>query len=693
MAFLVQQSFNGGEVSPDSTARSDQVRYQTGALLMRNAMPKAIGPCTRRPGTHWLGWADEQDAGIPMRLVPFVFSEDQARMLEFSDGKLRVWANGALVAAPGGGVLEVTSPYLAADLADMRCAQSADVVYIASRNHPPRKLMRLSDTSWQFQALTFLPSITAPTGVSGTPIGGGSGTNYKYVVTAVSDATGEESLQSATVTVNNASSLSQTVYNRVQWTAVSGALEYRVYRERSGVFGFIGRAVSGSVVFDDLNLSPDVADTPPAAENPFSGAGNYPAKVFFWEQRLGWASTGNNPLSIWMSQSALLESLAASRPPADDDAIELRMVGARQNEIMWLVPDRYLAVGTSGAELTLVGMDDGPLTPSGVRFVLHGERGSANTEALRAGGALLYVQRGGRVVREFVYNFGADKYDSPEMTVWVPHLFHGRRVAGWAYQQSPHSIVWLVMSDGALLGLTYLREHEVVAWHRHDTDGFVEQVECIPGPDGDDELWLVVRRQLDGVTRRCIERLAPFADTPTPANAYHVDCGLSYSGDPVSALTGLDHLEGRTVSVLADGYVHPQVVVTEGQVLLERPAPVIHVGLPYTSVLVPTRPEYGLGNGTTMTRIAKINKATLRVRQSMGVRVGPDEAHLYYAIKHNAADPMAPPFASSDDVAVTIDGGWTSTTTLRVQVDDPTPCTVVAIVYDITMSSNTGSQL
>lgn len=693
MAFLVQQSFNGGEVARISTARSDQVRYQTGALELRNGVPLAIGPATRRPGTYWLGWAKEQDAAKPARMISFVFSEDQARMLEFSHNVLRVWANGELVAAPGGGVLEIASPYTADDVADMCVAQSADVVFIASRNHPPRKLKRLADDNWQFEVLTFVPSIVAPTGVTGTPVGGGSGTNYKYVVTTVSDDTGEESLASASVTVNNAATLSQTVYNRVQWTAVPGALEYRVYREKSGVYGFIGRAVDGAVLFEDKNLSPDVEDTPPSAENPFAAADDYPGIVFFWEQRLGWASTDNNPLSMWMSQSALLESLASSRPPADDDAIELRMVGQRQNEIMWLVPDRYLAVGTSGAELTLVGTDDGPLTPNGVRFVLHGERGASRLQALRAGGALLYVQRGGRVVREFTYNFTADKYDSPDMTIWVPHLFQGRKVASWAYQQAPHSIVWLVMDDGTMLGLTYLREHDVVAWHRHETDGHVEQVECIPGPDGDDELWLLVRRQVNGVTKRCVERMGAFFDQPTPENAFFVDCGATYSGEPVSSLAGLDHLEGRTVSILADGFVHPQRTVVGGAVDLEREASVIHVGLPFTTVLVPTRPEYGLGNGTTMTRIAKINKATLRVFQSMGVRVGPDEDHLYYAVTHDAANPTAPPFVTNDDVSVTIDGGWTSTTTLRVQVDDPTPCTVVAIVYDITMSSNTGQQL
>lgn len=691
-SFPVQQAFNGGEISRLGSARSDQVRYQTGCLEMRNFVATALGPMTRRPGMGWCGESAEQDMNKPALFVPFVFSETQARLLEFTDGKLRVWSGGELVAASGGGVYELSSPYLAADIPGLRTEQSADVVYIASRNHPPRRLVRRADNNWEFLSITFLPGIAAPTGLAGSAVGGSGSTAYRYVLTTVSDETGEESLPSAPVTVNNAASLSGTVYNHLSWTAVAGALEYRVYREKSGVYGFIGRALDGSVVFDDKNLAPDAEDTPPAARNPFANAGDYPAVVFWWEQRLGWASTENDPLNIWMSQSALPESMAASRPPAADDAIERRMAGQRQNEIMWLAPDRYLAVGTSGAEITLVGTDDGPLTPNNVRFVHHSERGSARLNALRAGSQLLFVQRGGRVVREFLYNFSQDKYDPTNLSVWVPHLFLERRVVSWAYQQGPHSIVWVVMDDGKVLGLTYLREHDVIAWHRHETDGFVEQVECIPGPDGDDETYFVVRRTAGGVERRYLERLGVFFEQPTPENAFFVDCGVSYTGEPTDTLGGLGHLEGREVSILANGFVHPPRTVTDGAIALDNPASAIHVGLPFSSVGIPTRPEFGLANGTTLTRIARINQATLRVYQSMGVLAGADEDSLYEVVGRDASDPTAVPFVTDDDVSVVIDGGWQNTTTLRIQVNDPTPCTVVATVYDITMASNTGQK-
>lgn len=683
--YPVQQAFNGGEISPLLTARADQTRYQTGALLMRNMVPMAQGPCTRRPGLRYMGQTKEQVIVNPVRMVPFVFSETQARMLEFGPGYLRVWAHNGLVTSTGTTPYEVPSPYTAADIPNIRTEQSADVVYIACKNHPPRKLMRTSDTAWVFATITFLPLATAPTGLAVALVGGnGSDVTYRYVVTTVDKDTGEESLPSAPASLAGPN-LSSTVFMRLTWAARANALEYRVYKEKSGVYGFIGRALDGSVTFDDKNIGADAEDTPPNAKNPFATTGDYPALVFWWEQRLGWASTSNDPLTIWLSQSAMPESMAAARPPKDDDAIERRMAGKQQNAICWIGADRYLAVGTSGAEITLVGTDNGPLTPKNVRFQYHGEHGSApDVAALRAGGALLYVQRGGDVVREFAYSFEKDGYVSPDLTLLCGHLFRGNRVKSWCYQQTPHSIVWCAMEDGTMRGLTYLREHDVVGWHRHDTDGFVEQVESIPGPNGD-EVWALVRRTVGGVQKRYLERFDPFFDAPTPESAFFVDSGLTYSGAPATEISNLGHLEGCNVAILADGFVAPQQMVTGGKITLSGPASVVHVGLPFTSDIIPTRPEIPAPNGTTLTRVRKITSATLRLYQSMSVQAGADATHLYDVIARSSASPTTPPFVT-DDREVIIDAGWDEKTTVLVRVADPTPMTMLAIVYALELS-------
>lgn len=688
--YPVQQAFNGGEISPLLTARADQLRYQTGALRMRNVVPMAQGPATRRPGTRWLNTAADETPDAPVRLVPFVFSAVQARMLEFAPGKVRVWMPSGALVASGGAPYVVASPYTAADLPSMRVAQSADVVYIACPNHPPRKLSRHADNDWRFETIAFMPQTPTPTGVTGALTGGsGSDVVYRYVVSAVDATTGQEGLPCDPVTVRGPS-LSSTVYVHLAWAAVPNALEYRIYKEKSGVFGFIGRAISGAVIFDDKNIAADAEDTPQNAKNPFTTTGEYPRAVFFWQQRLGWASSVNRPLTLWLSQSANFESLAASKPPKDDDGIEVTMAGQRQNAIAWVEGDRQLCIGTAGGEWTLAGQDDGALTPSNPMFVQHGSRGSADVTAVRAGSSLMFVQRGGRVVREFAYSFQRDGYEAQDVTL-LTGVMAGRGVKAWAYQQEPHSVLWCVLDDGTMAGLTYLREHDVVGWHRHDTDGRIEHAACIPGLDGD-ELWLVVRREVNGQTRRYIERMDPFFDQPTPENAFFVDAGMTYEGPDVTELAGLDHLEGRTVAIFADGAVQPRRAVSGGVVTLDRPAAVVHVGLPYVSDIIPTRPEIPAENGTTLTRVRKISKATLRLYQSMGVLAGADEDHLHDVIGHDAADPAPPAFVTRDAM-VTVDGGWTETATVLVRVEDPCPMTLLAVVYDVEIGSTTNSQI
>lgn len=693
--YPVQQAFNGGEISPLLTARADQIRYQTGALIMRNAVPLAQGPVTRRPGLRFMGPAKEQGAG-PVRLVPFVFSAAQSRVLEFGPGYVRVWMDAGLV-SKNGQPYEVASPYGAADIAGLRFAQSADVIYIASRNHPPRKLSRHADDDWRFTTPTFMPAQAAPgaltLGTLGTTPGPGNET-YSYKVTAVSATTGEESLASPEGTITT-TAMSSTYWVRVSWAAVPGAVEYRVYKRRYGVFGFIGRAVGGDTFFDDRNIGADTEDTVPEAKNPFTAAGEYPGLVFFWQQRLGFAGSDKRPLTVWLSQSAAFENLATSRPPQDDDGIEATLAGQRQNRFVWIEGDRTLCLGTEGGEWTLSGQEGGPVTPTSLQFQSHGVRGSEGVPAVRAGDSLLYVQRGGGVVREFTYSFERDGYVAPDLTL-LTGVLRGRKVRAWAYQQSPHSIVWCVLDDGTLAALTFLREHDVVGWHRHDTDGVVEDVTVIPGGDatasGTDTVWMLVRRTVGGQERRHVERMAPFFDEATPGNAFFVDAGLSYAGAPVMHVTGLEHLEGREVAILADGYVMPPRAVTGGGITLDRAASVIHVGLPYITDIIPTRPEIPAQNGSTLTRVRKIVGARLRLYRSMGVLAGADPDHLWDVLAHDAADPTHPAFVTGDR-DVTIDGGWTDEATVLVRVADPTPMTMLAIVYDVDPSATSGGQI
>lgn len=408
--FHTQNVLNGGEISPLLRGRVDQPRYNTGTREMLNFVPMPQGGVTRRPGTRYLGTAKSQTS----RLIPFVFSETQGRILEFGDKTMRVWLPDGRLVSSGSEPYVVSTPFAASDLRAVRFAQSADVVYFVHPSYPPCKLSRYSDNDWRWATLTFMPSIAAPQQPALQILDkradddkpkNPSMTDYSYLVTAIDGETGEESSASPAATIEAEALNSVDYHIRITWPAVSGASEYRIYKKKTGVFGFIGRGSKDDTItetttlqyYDDKNIGADTEDTPIEHKNPFDGSGNYPSQVFFHQQRLGFAATANRPITIWLSRTGDFESMASSVPPKDDDAIEVTLAATQANRIVWLQPDRNaLAFGTEGSEWTLQSSEGVVLTPSTVSFQLQTTNGGEGTvSALSVGGGVLYVRFGG----------------------------------------------------------------------------------------------------------------------------------------------------------------------------------------------------------------------------------------------------------------------------------------------------------
>ncbi|MCP4127771.1 MAG: hypothetical protein GY753_11990 [Gammaproteobacteria bacterium] len=690
MSTPMSQSFNGGEISELMSARPDQQRFQSGCKTLKNMVCLPQGPATRRPGFRFLDAVKETTLANDVILVPFVFSTRESRVLEFGHNYIRVWKGDDLIESAPSTPLEVVTTYTAAELRDLRFAQSADIVYIASPTHKPAKLSRFSDTNWGLADINFIPETEVPTGLSvanTTGVASSGKQTYKYVITAISNVDGEESLASSVVSITT-DILNKTDgnYNDITWSANSVApLEYRVYKYEAGIYGYIGTAAHPAVTFRDDNIGADEDDTPPNGENPFTAAGDYPALVFFWQQRLGWAATDNKPFTVWLSPSAQFESLAASQPPADDDAIEKTLAATQANRIQWIAGDRSLVLGTTGNEWSMGGTDGEVLTPATGGFFRQGGKGSEDTPALTTGDALLYVQRGGDIVREFAYSYNVDRYESPDASIISSHLLDARKVVNWCYQNIPYSIVWIVMDDGALISLTYVREHQVIGWHRHETSGVVEDVCAVPGSGGYDLVYAVIRRTINGSEVRYVERMDNyFIRVEDPAEAFFVDSGASYSGAATTTLTGLAaHLVGETVKIWADGAERPeQVVPAGGTIELAKEAEEVSLGLGFESVLVPTRPEVVAPEGTSLTRVEKVSTANIKLFRSMGVKAGASIDELEEILKHDASDPLPPAYVTrAEEVAV--DTGWEEDWNFTIMTDGPGPMTVLAAVYDV----------
>ena len=702
--FHTQNVLNGGEISPLLRGRVDQPRYNTGTRETLNFVPMPQGGATRRPGTRYLGTAKSQTS----RLVPFVFSETQGRILEFGDKTMRVWLpDGTLITDDSGEPYVVETPFADSDLRAMRFVQSADVIYFAHPAYPPCKLSRYSDNDWRWTTLTFMPSIAAPQQPALQILDkradddkpkNPSRTDYSYLVTAIDGETGEESSASPAATIEAEALNSVDYHIRITWPAVSGASEYRIYKKKTGVFGFIGRASKDDTItettklqyYDDKNIGADTEDTPIEHKNPFEGSGNYPSQVFFHQQRLGFAATANRPITIWLSRTGDFESMASSVPPKDDDAIEVTLAATQANRIVWLQPDRNaLAFGTEGSEWTLQSSEGVVLTPSTVSFQLQTTNGGEGTvSALSVGGGVLYVQRGSGAVREFAYNYSADKYLGQDLTILARHIIKDRDITAWAYQQEPYSTLWCVLSDGTFAGLTYMKEQDVIGWHRHTTDGSILDVAVIPGAP-DDHVWFLVRRPA-GVF---VERLESFFDSDNLDDAFFLDSALHYSGEAADTFSGLGHLAGRTVQVFADGGTIDGLTVSAGgELKLKSPAKSVHIGLPYTSRVIPNLPEVQTQQGWTLMHNRKISAVRVRTYRSMSFLAGIAGNLSPIVDRHikGGAFSVRPFFSDGTDLNMETCGGWSSESPLVFEVSSATPLTILAIVTTMDIAPYAG---
>lgn len=533
----------------------------------------------------------------------------------FVDGTTWVWTAAAVVNR----IYTVVSPFAQAALSSLNYTQSADVMTFAHPSYAPRDLTRTGHAAWSFSTIAFGTTIATPTGLSATPTGGGA-IGYSYKVTAVDSESFEESPGSSAGTCSNAG-LSDTVFNTLSWTAVTGAGYYNVYKKRGGVWGFIGAAESNSYV--DTGIIADMTTVPPTARSVFNATDKYPGCVTYHQQRRFFARPNESPQNVKASRTGNYKNFNVSTPTQDDDAISFTVASQEVNAILHLVSVDELIMLTAGGEWVVKGTNNGVITPSSLYPKPQGARGAAaQPRPLVVGDTVLFVDRGGRTIRDLRYTLTTDKYAGDDLTVLAKHLFEGHTIIDWCYQQTPDSIVWAVRDDGVLLGFTYLREHDVWAWHDHATDGAFESICCVP--EGvEDAVYVAVRRTINGVTKRYIERLHSEVYA-TVADAFHVDCGLSYYGAPVDELFGLEWLEGKTLAVLADGNVHPNVTVQNGYVQLQAHYSIIQIGLPIPNADIESLPITGGLLGPKQ----RVPRTLLRVKNTRGLQVGPDADNL-----------------------------------------------------------------
>ena len=496
-------------------------------------------------GTEFV--AEIKTSALGARLIKFTFNVTDTLMLEFGDGYIRFYQDGAPVVV-GGVPYELAVPYGIADVDTLATVQSADVVTIVHPNYPPAELKRFSDTNWTYTPINFAPSIAAPTGIAvvGTP----SLTDHvwRYAVTAISATTGEESLADVDPNIHPRANPSATSPITVTWNPESGVVAYNVYAAIDyGTLGFLASVPGGSSGYMNTGLqTPDPTTTPPQPFTDFVGTGNYPGVVNYYQQRLLFANTRNNPARVWASRSGNYHNFTTSTPITDDGPIVFTMVSDEIDEIQHMLNLGKLIIGTQGAEWLVDGDANGVMTPAAINDRIGSYNGANGLKPVKVDNTILYVQSQGGKVLELKTNilYGYYTFQGSDLTLISAHLFKGLSIVDWDYQQQPNYTVWAVRSDGVLLSLTYLPDQQLVAWARHDTVGAVEHVCVIPELVGSvpylsDSVYLIVRRVINGQTKRYVERMRPLEILDYTADPVFMDCALEYDGRNAGGSSGI----------------------------------------------------------------------------------------------------------------------------------------------------------
>ena len=526
-----------------------------------------------------------------------------------------------------------------------------------------------------------------------TTVGSGFGDfdkSYTYVVTTV-DANGTESLASIETGVTT-KSLSQTGGVRLTWDPVAGAEYYRVYKDPSvgtGIYGWIGD--SNNTSFDDYNIAPITSDAPPQDRQPFNGVDNKPSVVTYYQQRQVFANTNNEPQVTYTTQVNNFSSLRTSNPARDDDAVTFTIAAKQVNEVRHLMPLDSLILLTSGGEWKMTEGQDNVLTPSTIGVKPQSYNGVSIVPPVIINSTAIFIQEKGARIRDLNGGEFGDKYTGNDLSLMSEHLFEDKQIVAMAYADEPYSIVWCVRDDGVMLGLTYQREHKVWGWHQHNTQGTFESVASIT-EDGRDAVYVIVKRNVNGSDVRYVERLEK-RESKIAEDCFYVDSGLTYDGVPATVISGLDHLEGETVTILAGGYTVPDQTVSSGAITLERAASKVHVGLSYIPVLETLDIDTPSPGQTVKSQSVSVSKVTIEVEGSRGGFVGPRQddgtsapmREIKPRLDSDGYDPIA---LKTYKQEVFIDAQWSKGGGVRIEQRAPLPMAILSIIPQVDVGGN-----
>ncbi len=700
-ALVERVTFAAGEVSPVLRSRSDLAKTQTALWYSRNMVVLPEGGITRRPGTVFIApLKDVTQIGL---LIPFRFATNDVLLLAFNAGYMMVIANGGVVMS-GAAPYYLAIPYMAADLPNLRFAQSGNDVFLACDGHRPQVLVRNgSDSAWTLSpyastggpvdvqnlntGITIQASAATGAGITLTGTGtawdaGLIGSVFKLAAANISDV--PIWVADGTVSVG---SLQQYQGNVYQCTAVSGTsgpgptppthLDGSIsYATGTGSitwefinpgYGYVTITAVASATSATATVTlPTGATTWQLPADCVSGATyrwspplwsadvGYPDRVMCYDDRLIWAK-GNqfyfttNDNFYDFDQNATDTSAIVGQLISDDGALI---------EIEWMMQNGVVLVGGHDGEILLFGSDVyAPLTAATLVTVPDTRKGSCPQIPQRAEGGTLFLSRDRKRLYHIIFSPLTQRVSVREVTLFARHALAPLAVR-IAWQQDPNQVAWIICQDGSLVSVTFDVEQNISGVCLHPlTNGFVEDIAAIQSEDDTTtQVYLIVRRVINGVTQRYIEMIQPYFNVATTAadasGAWFVDCGGQYSGAPATVIGGLSYLAGQIVNAHADGACFTGLMVDPvlGHITLPTAHANVVVGLP-VNWLAQTLPiDLNTQKGSTRGARKRASEVILDLVNSAGGQIqvnpqgeepeGPDDLELTGAMNYGAAVPL-----------------------------------------------------
>lgn len=617
-------NFTAGEVTPELLGRGDLRAYENGALKLRNLFIFPTGGVTRRAGLAYVDTA----AGDG-RLIAFEFNTQQTYLLVLTANKITIYSNGVEVA-------DLTAPWSLTQIPQVAWTQSADTLLLVHPDVPPKKLTRSGAGTFSLDDWTFFTE----NNVREQPY-------YKF---ADSAATLTPSGTTGTITLTASAPV---------FAPGHAGTRLRVSGKEVQIISYDSPTVVTVTVIETLGGTSATIDWEEQAFSPVRG---YPGSVAFHQDRLVIGGARDLPNRLWFSRSGDLFNFDLGTG-LDDEAIEFAILSDQVNAIRGIFSGRHLQVFTSGAEWMVTG---DPLTPANVQLNRQTRVGSMIERYIppvTVDGATLFVARSGKEIREFLYTDIEQAYQATDLALLSRHIITAPVDQDF---DAGRRLLFIVRADGKFATLTVYRAEAVVAWTLHDTQGSVKSVSVVG-----DIVYLLV-------DRGGVYTIEQFDDTRA------LDSSMTgESVSPTATWSGLTHLNGRTVSIIADGVPQADKTVTGGAVTLDEPAASVEIGLAYTHIVEPLPPSVTDTGGRKM----RLIRADFRLKDTQALRLDTGQGLKDIALKQIGEAEIldAPPPAISGDITVralgwqanNIDPLW------RIEQSAPLSFTLLSVTAEI----------